>query len=201
MSKKVDNKEDFGQEKEVVSRTRGIIIFSIIATILFGLFLYFNLTENKNSVIPNPSISPTSSSSPIVTPTPLITRAPEGETSIPVQIAANIGEELSARNWAGSATDSITIISNNIDPTYLPTISAKIKALDWAGCVKTHCLIGPELGKSTVTVIDSNNIDVTQVIVRYQNYKTPLPSDTWHIHMNLQTDGEWRVTAISGPGF
>lgn len=209
MSKELDVKEEFEQEKEVVSRTRGIIIFSIIAAILFGLFLYVNLTGNNKVAMPNPLVSPTSKST--VTPIPTIS-APSpvqskaniianGENHIVIGITTVIAGELSGRDWTMTSDSTIQLISNYIDPSYLPTVMTKINTWNWKKCVQTKCIIGANKGKSTVMVIDSNNIDVTQVIVRYQNYTKTLPSDTWHIHMNLQTDGQWRATAISGPGF
>ena len=209
MSKELDNKEEVNEGKEVVSRTRGIIIFSVIAAILFGLFLYFNLTGNNKVAMPNPSVSPTSK--PIGTPTPTVsTPSPvqskaniiaNGENHIVIGIATVIAGQLSERDWTMTPDSTIQLISNYINFSYLPTISAKINAWDWAGCIKTKCIIGASKGKSTVTAEDSNNIDITQVIIRYQNYKKPLPSDTWHIHMTLQADGQWRATDISGPGF
>jgi len=209
MNKELGNKKEFEQEKEVVSRTRGIIIFSIITAILFGLFLYVNLTGNNKVAMPDLSVSPTSK--PIGTPTPTFS-APSpaqskantiatGENHIVIGIAIVIVGKLSERDWTMTPDSTVQLISNHIDPSYLPTVTTKINAWDWASCVKIHCIIGASEGKTTITVIDSNNIDITQVILRYQNYTKALTSDTWHIHMTLQVDGQWRATAISGPGF
>jgi len=212
MDKNLDDKEKFEQEKKVVSRTRGIVIFGIIASALIGLFLYFNLTENNNSSNPisiaSPTRQPTSSPTPNDTLTPFIPKGASGspsslsiDNSIPSGIAVDLATQLSGRDWANNPDSLIQRINNSIDSSYIFTVRTKIKSWNWAGCVKNKCIIGATIGKTTIVDKDSNNVDVTQVVLRYQNYTKNLPSDTWHIHMAFQSDGQWRATAISGPGF
>ena len=217
MSKDLEPNKDRDQRKEAISKTKGKVIFGIIAALLFGLFLYFNLTGNKNSATPTPIVTPSSSATnPVVTPTPtpsetltpVINKEASGkpttltiDSSVPGGLAVIIATKLSARDWTQTSDSVITRISDSIDPAYLPTVSTKIKAWDWAGCLKTQCVIGSTIGKTTLTVKDANNLDVIQVVSRYKDYNKPLSPDTWHIHMTLQVDGKWRATSISGPGF
>ena len=189
-----------GSNEEVISQRRGKIVFAFTALFLSGIFIYFGLTTN-HSKIPTPIVSSSPSEQPTRIPTPSISHAPSLETNIPVGIGIVIAGQLSNRNWTFTADNVIQKISNYIDSAYLPIVTSKIKAWDWAQCLKIHCIIGAEIGKTTIVTLDSNNLDITQTMLRYKNYNKPLPSDTWHIHMMLESDGQWRATAISGPGF
>lgn len=217
MSKDLESKQEKDPNREAISKTKGKIIFAVVSVLLFGLFLYFNLSGSKDSAapIPTPTASttlpttqPTDTPTPVDTLTPVINKEASGkptsptiDSSVPGALAVIIATKLSARDWTQTSDSVINRISDSIDPSYLPTVVSKIKAWDWAGCIKTQCIIGATIGKTTLTVKDVNNLDVIQVVSRYRNYNKALSSDTWHIHMRLQADGKWRATAISGPGF
>lgn len=208
---------DTSAGKTILSKQKGMILFGILVVILTVLFIFATKgTVNKTSATASqtnqsqsqtdqgsndqPSAEPTQ----LVTPTPTPTY-PVDETAIDNNAAAEkaiiIATKLSARDWNDDASIMLSKIQNYVSSDYFPTVAKKVNKFDLGGCVKTHCIVSATKGLTKLNSKSSGELDVTQVIIRYSHYTKPMPSLTWHIHMQLESDGQWYATSIKGPNF